>query len=71
MPNLPFCTCTDLACPLNPANHARGCDFCVANCLKKNEVPVCFFKKAVADLSGHSDWSFAGFAAAVQEQHNK
>ncbi len=32
MPKLPFCTCTDYECHLNPANHERGCDLCVAKC---------------------------------------
>ncbi len=62
MATLPFCTCGDHKCPLNPVNHDRGCDFCVAKCLKENEIPSCFFKKVSSDLTGHEDWSFEGFA---------
>lgn len=50
---------------MNPVNHEHGCDFCIAKCLKENEIPSCFFKKASADLTGHSDWSFVGFANKV------
>ena len=58
----PFCTCTDHECPLNPVNHDRGCDFCVAKCLQKGEIPSCFFHKVSDDLTGHTDWTYAGFA---------
>ncbi len=65
MNNLPFCTCADHDCPLHPVNHERGCDFCVAKCLKEKEIPSCFFRAASPDLQGHTDWSFAGFAALM------
>ena len=38
-----FCTCTDRTCPLNPANHSKGCDPCIQKCLKQGEIPSCFF----------------------------
>lgn len=40
-----FCTCTDLKCPLHPANHDKGCAPCVAKNLNAGEIPSCFFKK--------------------------
>ncbi len=67
MPKLPFCTCADRECPLNPVNHDRGCDFCVAKCLKAGEIPSCFFHKVSDDLKGHTDWTYAGFAKLVGE----
>lgn len=38
-----FCTCKDKKCPLNPVNHEKGCSLCIAKCLKKSEIPSCFF----------------------------
>lgn len=58
-----FCTCEDLACPLNPANHEQGCDLCVAKCLQKKEIPSCFFNKLPGERS--KDYSFEGFAKEV------
>ena len=35
-----FCTCTDRTCPLNPANHSKGCDLCIQKCLKLGKFPA-------------------------------
>ena len=29
--SVPFCTCTDLACPCHPSNHDKGCAPCIAS----------------------------------------
>lgn len=65
-----FCTCTDLTCPRNPRGpHAKhhSCDLCVRHCLRMGEVPACFFKAVHADTSSQTDYSYAGFAAYVDE----
>lgn len=41
-----FCTCKDLKCPLNPANHDKGCSPCIRKNLKLREIPSCFFNLA-------------------------
>ena len=37
-----FCTCNDLACPLNPKNHDKGCSPCIQKNLRQKEIPNCF-----------------------------
>ena len=65
MKNLsPFCTCTDLGCPLHPTNHDNGCAPCIAKNLKLREIPSCFFNEAVPDKKGGT-YFFEDFAAAV------
>ena len=59
-----FCTCTDLTCPLHPTNHDKGCTPCIADNLKDNEIPTCFFKKVEPDYKG-GGWSFEDFARLV------
>ncbi|OUO94385.1 DUF6485 family protein [Cloacibacillus sp. An23] len=61
----PFCTCVDFACPNNPANHGRGCTPCVAACVAKREIPVCFYRKQQPDMSRDQDYSFEGFARFI------
>lgn len=62
-----FCTCTDLACPLHPTNHDKGCAPCVSKNLKQGEIPSCFFKKAAPDRKGDT-YFFEDFARAVLEK---
>ncbi|MGL4484376.1 MAG: DUF6485 family protein [Anaerovoracaceae bacterium] len=61
----PFCTCDDHDCEFNPVNHNDGCNRCVEDSIKTNEIPKCFFLKTGANLDGWEDWSFEGFATAV------
>ena len=71
MKNLsPFCTCTDLKCPLHPTNHERGCAPCIANNLKSGEIPSCFFKK-LGDGVRPEAYYFEDFARAVMEANEK
>lgn len=44
-----ICTCTDLKCPLHPANHDKGCTPCISKNLKDGEIPSCFFKAVDAN----------------------
>lgn len=62
-----FCSCTDHKCPMNPANHDKGCDLCVQKCLKLNEIPSCFFKKISLDRPENEDYTFKGFATFVEK----
>ena len=67
MKNLsPFCTCTDLSCPLHPTNHERGCGPCIADNLKDREIPSCFFHLA-GEYKGDS-YTFEDFARLVLER---
>ncbi|MDE5681695.1 MAG: hypothetical protein K2I05_05130 [Mailhella sp.] len=59
-----FCTCTDLACPLNPKNHDKGCSPCIQKNLRQKEIPNCFFKLAGAD-GKRGSYSFEEFAKLV------
>lgn len=65
-----FCTCTDLACPLHPTNHDKGCGPCVAKNMKDKEIPSCFFKLVDADYKGGS-YYFEDFAKLVNENAEK
>lgn len=62
---VPFCTCTDLACPQHPANHDRGCTRCVAKNLAQGEIPSCFFKKLDPGYRGPG-YFYRDFAALAQ-----
>lgn len=69
MANVPFCTCTDHACPNNPVNHNAGCTPCIAKCLKQHEIPTCFFRDVSCEglLPGdEQDWTYHGFAEHVR-----
>lgn len=61
-----FCTCDDIACPLNPNNprnreQGKGCDACIRKNLAHGEIPTCFFK-SVSDLpEGWGDFTVEGF----------
>ena len=60
----PFCTCTDLACPMHPTNHEKGCAPCISKNLKLREIPSCFFHRADSD-GKHESFFFEDFAEAV------
>ncbi len=65
-----FCTCDDHDCPLHPTNHERGCAPCIADNLKDNEIPSCFFNKVDADYDKDT-YSFDDFARLVIEKQNR
>ena len=63
-----FCTCADYSCPLNPANHDKGCDLCIQKCLKLGEIPSCFFNAVcAAEIPGLC--RFCGEAPAQKSQY--
>ncbi len=59
-----YCTCGDKACPLNPANHDKGCDLCIQKNLKLGEIPSCFFN-AVGNASDFDSFKYEDFARLV------
>ncbi len=59
-----FCTCSDRACPMNPANHDRGCSPCIAKNLREREIPSCFFN-LVGYPENAGSYHFEDFAGAV------
>lgn len=63
--NVPFCTCTDTACPCHPSNHDRGCTPCIAKNLAGREVPSCFFK-SIDVPKPTADWHYQDFARLVE-----
>ncbi|MGN0135845.1 DUF6485 family protein [Anaerotignum sp.] len=56
-----FCTCQNLACPMHPTKHDKGCAPCIAKNLKLKEIPTCFFNLADPDHTRPDD-SFQDFA---------
>lgn len=60
----PFCTCKDVACPFNPANHDKGCSLCIQKNLKQREIPSCFFHLA-GSTEKRASYSFEDFAEVV------
>lgn len=59
-----FCTCTDLACPMHPANHDKGCTPCIAKNIREREIPSCFFNMLTPGEK-HPEYSFEEFARTV------
>jgi len=67
MKNLsPFCTCTNLECPVHPTKHEKGCALCIAKNLKQKEIPNCMFHKLENAESRMGD-SYQDFANLVLE----
>ena len=65
-----FCTCTDHACPFNPhnpENDGKGCDLCITKCLKRGEIPSCFFKAVSAEKKPENGYTYRDFAKFVTE----
>ncbi|MDE6276103.1 MAG: hypothetical protein K2M75_06165 [Clostridia bacterium] len=63
-----FCTCKDTKCPLNPANHDKGCSLCIAKCLKLREIPSCFFNLADPEMKKRQSYTFEDFASLFGEK---
>lgn len=59
-----FCTCTDLACPLHPTNHDKGCAPCISKNLRDGEIPSCFFKSILGSQKP-AGYGYEDFAQAV------
>lgn len=66
---LKFCSCKDTKCPRHPVNHDFGCDLCVAHCLRKKDVPSCFFH-AAGTTDETTEYTFAGFSDFLAKQSN-
>ena len=65
MKNLsPFCSCSDVRCPMHPTNHDKGCAPCIAKNLQLREIPSCFFNK-VDSAGEHTSFFFEDFAESV------
>ena len=64
-----FCTCVNLACPLHPSRHDRGCEPCIAKNLKLREIPSCFFQLVDPDGKRSGD-TFEDFAAWIAGRRN-
>lgn len=63
-----FCTCTFLDCPRHPRNQESGCSLCVAENLKRGEIPNCFFI-ALDNEDHRSGYSFKDFAESYFIAH--
>ena len=61
-----FCTCTDLACPNHPSNHAEGCTRCIRKCLALKEIPSCFFR-SIGTEKPTKDWFYEDFSELVRK----
>lgn len=60
----PFCTCTNLECPLHPTRHSKGCMPCISKNLKLGEIPNCMFQKVTGADKRKGD-TYRDFAEAV------
>ena len=60
----PFCTCTNLNCPLHPTKHDHGCAPCIRKNLLMKELPNCFFDQVDNGVARAGD-SFEEFARLV------
>ena len=69
MPNLSeFCSCTNMACPLHPTKHDKGCAPCINKNLKLKEIPNCFFGLVDGSEEREGD-SFKDFAELVVKEN--
>ena len=71
---VPFCTCSDTACPFHPVNHDKGCAPCIAKNLREGEIPTCFFKSLGVEKPKEgpgSGWTVRDFAALVRMAEEK
>lgn len=65
MANLsPFCSCTNLKCPIHPTKHDKGCAPCIAKNLKLKEIPNCLFNLVEGSQKRTADY-FEDFAECV------
>lgn len=67
MAGVRFCPCVDFECSANPANHDQGCTLCIENCLRGQDIPVCFFRSLEPDMKREQDYSYRGFAAFLKK----
>ncbi|MBR0600348.1 DUF6485 family protein [Sinanaerobacter chloroacetimidivorans] len=69
MSSSPFCPVNKYEEFNDPAIREKGCNTCVEEGLKSNEIPPCFFCKVDEDGSGsHTDYSMEAFARKVIEK---
>ena len=62
-----FCSCTNLACPLHPTRHNKGCAPCIQKNLRLQEIPNCFFK-LLGNVQNRSGDSLEDFARLVLQR---
>lgn len=60
-----FCTCANMACPLHPSNHDKGCSPCIAKNLRLQEIPNCFVKLVKEDVDLNASYTLETFAAEI------
>lgn len=65
-----FCTCENLACPLHPTKHDKGCAPCISKNLRLKEVPSCFFNlvEQARDRQGDTFQDFARAVLGIEEE---
>lgn len=63
-----FCTCDNIACPLHPTKHDKGCSLCIQKNLKLKEIPNCFFHLLENAQQRQGD-SFEDFAKLVLKEN--
>lgn len=61
-----FCTYSNLACPLHPSKHEKGCAPCISKNLQLREIPNCFFDQLHHSEERDGD-TFEDFAHLVLE----
>ena len=64
-----FCSCVNLACPLHPTKHDKGCAPCIQNNLRLREMPNCFFN-LVEGTENRTGDSFEDFAEYVSRKRD-
>lgn len=69
--NIIDCSCNDTKCKFHPKNHNYGCDLCIQKNLKVKEIPSCFFKLYIDDLSKIHDFSIDSFVKFYNSLNNK
>jgi hypothetical protein len=68
MTGSPFCPANQESKFAMPGYEPTGCDSCIEQGLKDNQIPKCFFCKMEEDAPLKSkDFSFEGFAQKVME----
>ena len=73
MSGSPFCPSNQESKFAIPGIEAQGCDACVAESLKNDEIPRCFFCKIQEEEKPleTKDFTFASFSKKVMELKNK
>ena len=72
MSGSPFCPANQSSKFAIPNYESKGCDACVDDCLKNNEIPKCFHNKLEDnDALESKDFSFVHFAKKVMELKNR